>query len=285
MTTEAPTAPTDTPAPAAPTTPPASTPAPAEPPAFSADLPEGWHTQLGDEFSGHAETLKRFGNVGDLAKSYIHARQMRPQFPGPDAEPQDIAAWREIAGVPETPDGYEITKPEDFPAELEWSDDRVGKFKELAHKWNVHPGFLQEAMAMDTTLQAEAVTRAKDAMAQQQAEARDALIAEWGPKFDENASKVRHLAGRLAESAGVDSEAAQSLANNPSFAKLMLRVNGMLSEDASAGRSSIADVRGPQQRANDIMTGKDAEWGEKYQHGDAQAMAVVTKLLQEAEAQ
>lgn len=264
-----------------PATPPASPP-PAEPPAFSADLPEGWHLKLGDEFANHTETLQRFKNVGDLAKSYIHARQMKPAFPGADAAPQDVAAWRQLAGVPETPEGYAITKPEDFPESLEWSDDRVKQFSELAHKWHVHPGFLKEAMAMDTTLQAAAYERAKGEIAAQQAAATDALIKAWGPKFDENSSKVRHLAGRLAEHTEADPAAVQALANNPTFARMMLKVNEMLAEDSTRTPAGLSDVRGPQQRASDIMAGKDAEWGEAYLRGDRQAMELVSKLLQEA---
>lgn len=267
------------------TTEPATTPATTDSaPQFSAALPEGWHTQLGDEFAAHAPTLERFKGVDDLARSYIHARQMKPSFPGADAAEQDVATWRQLAGVPESPDGYDVAKPEDFPEDLEWNDDRVGQFKELAHKWHVHPGFLKEAMALDTQFAAGALQTARQTVEQQQAEAKESLIKEWGGKFEENSSLVRHLTGRLAESAGLEPHQAQQLANDPGFAKVMLKVNSLLSEDSTRTPAGISDVRSPQQRADDIMAGKDPEWGEPYQRGDRQAMELVAKLLQEAQA-
>jgi len=117
--------------------------APATPSYFGGDgsLNENWHTQLGDEFAPHAASLANFKDIKGLAKSYLHARSSRPSFPGADATPAQLAEWREVAGVPETPAGYELKAPEELPEGVEWSEERVGKFAEIAYKWNVHPGF------------------------------------------------------------------------------------------------------------------------------------------------
>lgn len=288
MSTEAPPAPTPetTPAPA---TTPEVTPAPATPAPsqrlFTDDgkFAENWHTHLGDEFAPHAETLSRFKDPAGLAKSYLHARASRPQFPGADATPQQIQEWRELAGVPADPSGYQLQAPETLPEGVSWDDGRVSKFAELAHKYHVHPEFMREAIALDLAHQSEIAGQTKAQIEAHHAAAKEELMTAWGAKFQENSNLVRHLVARLGESAALPEEQVQALANSPAVAKVMLQVNRLISEDAVKTPAGFGDLRSPQQRANDIMTGKDQEWSERYRNGDRDAMELVGKLLQQAD--
>lgn len=296
MTTPAPAAAPAAAAPEAPasTTPaPESTPAasttpettPASSPAIAPDgsLGDGWHTTLGDEFAPHGETLSRFKNVGDLAKSFIHARNMKPAFPGADATPQDIETWRTLAGVPESPEGYGITKPEELPAGVEWNDDRVAKFTQLAHKHHVHPDFLKEAIALDMEINGGLVAQAQQQAQEAQQQAKTELMEQWGSKFEENASTVRHWADKLAASGEIPPEKVAGLANDPTFGRIILEVSKLVSEDSIRTPLGFGDVRSPQQQYDDIRNGKDEQWSERYKNGDPAAMEHVTNLIKKTQ--
>lgn len=57
-------------------------------------------------------------------------------YPGADADPESVAEFRRAAGVPETPEAYEL-KPETLPNGVLWDDKTAGEFAQLAHKHHV----------------------------------------------------------------------------------------------------------------------------------------------------
>jgi hypothetical protein len=78
----------------------------AAPPARPADVPEKfWDAETG--------TLR----VEALLKSYRELERrlsQRAAPPGPDAAPEDVLRFRQAMGIPDSPDGYEITPPHDL---------------------------------------------------------------------------------------------------------------------------------------------------------------------------
>ena len=123
-----------------------------------------------------------------------------------------------------------------------------------------------------------------DGQARQQQTAQDALVREWRGDFEANSSMVRHYTSRLAESAGIaaDDPAIQQLANTPAFAKMMMQVARMTSEDGVRAPGGTGNFLSPRQQAEEIMSGKDPVWGERYRHGDRGAMQHVSGLLEES---
>lgn len=78
--------------------------------------PPDWRTGIEDEkLQSHA---KRFNSVADLAKSNLDLVSERDRLkntaivvPGKNATPEEIAAFNQKLGVPETPEGYEFPAP------------------------------------------------------------------------------------------------------------------------------------------------------------------------------
>jgi CheY-like chemotaxis protein len=136
-----------------------------------------------------------------------------------------------------------------------------------------HNGF-SPTLAFD----AEAAQREADAKKQ----AQDSLVADWRGDFQRNASTVRHITNKIGEAAGVPEEQISELANNPAFARMMLHVSRLSSEDSIAAPAGLGDLRSPADRAEMIMTGKDPVWGDKYQNGDPEAYNTVVNLLKQA---
>ena len=290
MTTEAPPAPDATATPAettatvVDTTQQQTTPSP-----FGTDgkLSENWHLSMGDEFAPHAETLKRFGSVSDLAKSYVHLRGTGPGYPGENATTDEIARFRQLAKVPASPAEYGIQKPDNLPPGMEWNESFLSQMADVAHKNHIPaPAFQALVQAQlahaQTHAQSTESTRAAEIKA-----AQDGLVAEWRGDYENNLATVRHLTSRYAERAGIpeDSPHLAALMNNPDFARIVHQVSTLTAEDGIRAPSGMGDLRTPRQIANDIMAGKDAQWGEKYMAGDRAAMEHVGRLLQKAEEQ
>jgi hypothetical protein len=248
---------------------------------------ENWHLSLGDEFAPHAETLKRFGNVTDLAKSYVHLRGTGPGYPGENATTDEIARFRQLAKVPASPAEYGIQKPENLPPGMEWNESFLGEMAAVAHKHHIPgPAFQALVQAQLAHAQTHAQTTESTRAAEIKA-AQDGLVAEWRGDYENNLATVRHLTSRYAERAGIpeDSPHLAALMNNPDFARIVQQVSTLTAEDGIRAPSGMGDLRTPRQVANDIMSGKDAQWGEKYMEGDRAAMEHVGRLLQKAEEQ
>jgi hypothetical protein len=272
-------------APAPPVTPPA---APETPPILGSDLKfsENWHTQLGDDFAPHAASLAKFKDLHGLAKSYIHAQTMGIKYPGPDADADAIIRFRQVAGVPDDPsiEAYGITLPEGSSEE---DSSMYGRIAKAAHEAHIPPAALQKLISEFQSLESEKLQQFQDQQAAQVQAARDTLVKEWRGNYEQNASQVRHITGKLAEQAGIEPAELGEYLNNPAFAKLMLGVAKLTSEDGLRPPANLGDLRSPAARAQDIMAGKDPVWGEKYRSGNdeekREAFKAVAKLLEQAE--
>lgn len=66
--------------------------------------------------------------IGEQAKKLGDATKDMVRIPGKDASPEEIKAYREKLGIPETPDGYEFKAPKDLPEGLPYDGDRAKSF-------------------------------------------------------------------------------------------------------------------------------------------------------------
>lgn len=270
-----------TPAAPAPATP--ATPAAGAPTDFQNSLPENWITALGDEYAPHAEALKNFKSVGDLAKSYLHFRKTGPAYPDENSTPQDIERFRTLAKVPETPEGYALTRPESLPDGVLWDDTVAAELAAVAHKYHI-PAPALKALA-EAQVTAEAKRAADYTVQQQQAQAQlqtelTAVLGK-GAEWERNTANIRHLVGTLAEKAGLDADSqdVKSLFASGAAIKILHQVAKLTQEEGIRTPTGYGDLRTNQQRASDIMRGKDPEWSQKYKEGDPEAVAKVAKLL------
>lgn len=272
--------------PPTPAAPPAATPAP--PSLFNPDgtFAENWQSSLGDDFAPHSASLAPFKDIKGLAKSYLHFRANGPSYPEGNTAPEDVARFRTMAKVPETPDGYQITPPTDLPEGITFDDALAKDFAKVAHAHHVPAPALQALIAKQLEVEVSRHNAFQEAKQAEQRAAQDALVSEWGGKFQENASIVRHHASRLAEAAGIpsDSPVLAQLANTPEFSRLMIQVAKLTAEDHIRTPAGFGDLRSAQERAEAIMSGVDPVWGKRYQEGDPAAYPIVADLLKQSAA-
>lgn len=275
---------------ATPDAPPVSTPAPATPaPAAAPSAPvhfnpdgtlgENWFTSLGDEFAPSAADLQKFKDVKGLAKSYLHFKRNGPAYPGAESTPEDVARFRQLAQVPEAPEGYGLAKPAELPEGIDWDDSAVASIAAVAHQHHVPAAALQAIVAKQIELEGNRAAAAKAAQATALQEAQTGLMTELQGGYEPAIQKVRHLTDTLAGAAGItDVAAVQQFASNPAFVRMMLAVSNRITEDGVRPPPGFNDLRSNQQKIEDIRTGKDKDWSEAYAAGDPRAMDHVAGL-------
>lgn len=194
--TDQPTTPPTTPppeAPPAPTTPP---PAATQPPAPTPP-PNGtdWTQTLAPELREVAQK-NGWKDPNEAVKGYQHLvtklglRRVAPL--GEKASEAEIKEYREIMGIPETPDGY---KP---PEGLNFENPELyGRMAQLAHKHHVPPTAFNSMAAALQEIGAEAVKAENDKIDAAIAAEIAGLQKSWGGDFEANQAKARATAKAL----------------------------------------------------------------------------------------
>jgi hypothetical protein len=111
-------------------------------------LVENWHTKAPDptKFLPYAGAKTVEDLLGGYEKRLTDAQTALrakptgtlPVKPAADAPPEHWKAYREAHGLPETPDGYQLTKPEGLASEL-WAEPKVKEFAAVAHSLDLKP--------------------------------------------------------------------------------------------------------------------------------------------------
>ena len=157
-----------------------------------ASWPENWRELLAGDNQAALRELKRYGSVGGLWQKIENqnklisqgAHKIAPAL-AEDASPEEVAAYRKAAGIPEAPDGYGIR----FAPEFKASDgDNAALQAWLGHAHSKHmtPA---AAKAGVEWYQAQAIAaREAEAAAAHEAriEAQVELRKEFGPELKRN---------------------------------------------------------------------------------------------------
>lgn len=75
--------------------------------------------------------------IGEQAKKLGDATKDMVRIPGKDASPEEVKAYKEKLGIPETPDGYEFKAPKDLPEGLPYDGERAKDFAAKAAELNL----------------------------------------------------------------------------------------------------------------------------------------------------
>ncbi len=199
---------------------------------------EGSSAAASDPFTG-LETgtrewigTKGYKSVGDLAKAARDAESLigsSIRVPGADAKDEDWTKVFARLGRPETPDGYEIARPESLPEDA--FAENAKALKEVAHKAGLTP---RQAKAVGDFIFGAADANLKAQTEQAQADALAAtteLEKTFGGDSSSDAFKgAMQLAGRALAEMGGD--------------KLMadLKATGLVSEEGHIRNAGIASA-------------------------------------------
>ena len=270
---------------AAPATPPEGDP-PADPPA---DAGKWWE---GDKFSDDQRTsltalgltvedpldaVARLTDMEANAKKRLGAKpddlMTRPK------EGQDVSEWlRENGtafGIPESAEGYEVTKPEDWPKDAPWNDALEAKAREAAHAAGVSGTGLNAMVGLFAQHQLDMVQGAETTLAEAQTQMRDALEADWGDQTDAKLAQAKQALSVISEKAGLDNDAQFNLletlgrkGGDANAWKFMSTIAGLMAEDGAAGllngSTSLGTTPADARAELEKLRGPDGEYGKAY---------------------
>jgi hypothetical protein len=154
------------------------------------------------------------------------------EIPGDEATDEKRAEFYTRMGRPESPDGYELQKP-DLPEGLGYSADAEKAYREAAHKLGMSNAQVKALYDWynETTIGGYE-TRAKAQKAEQEKTV-EALKKEWGKDFDKNSE----IAVRAAEKFGGDDFKKfleeTRLGDNPHFVRVFHAIGTAIADDSS----------------------------------------------------
>jgi len=224
---------------------------------------DGWTDR--EQFKDNADTLVRFGNVSDLAHSYMDLRKKTSKNPDslveiPNANSSDEikAAWRKANDVPDTTDDYKYELSPELAAKLGPLDDKkIADVKEFAHKeLELSPAKFQKLLDFYHTVVANEIDVVSTTLAEQQTRAKEESIAElkkeWLSSYDDKVARANAVMRKY----GGDKAVAEFNAeNSPAMAKFLDNIAEAMSEDTLKGlkgnssvtrdglKSQIAEIR------------------------------------------
>lgn len=208
-----------------------------------------WRDSLPDDLKTNP-SLSNFKEVGELAKSYVHAQSMIGKkgiiLPSEKAEQAEWDSFYNHLGRPAKIEEYKINAPEGAdPAQTE-------KFKELAYKAGLLPKQAQQLL--DESLKTSMESR-KAMMAQAEAAQKEQIASlqkEWGEGFGKNLDlaklAVKELGG---EEFGAYLDKSE-LGNDVNLIKYLSKVGKLLGEDKLRGKSPSTYGKTPEEIQSDI---------------------------------
>lgn len=238
--------------------PPAVNPSGAAPPASpwfkddSGNFADGWQSRLPDGLKDHA-SLRAINSIEALTKSYVETKGLvgkKLEAPGPDATPEQLAAWRKVLGTPDKPEGYygeqKSFRPDAVPEDA-WDAETEKGFLALAHKHHLPPAAVKEIMAFYGESVGKGLSaNVEAATATLQVEA-GKLRQAWGKDYETNLN----AAFRMAKTAGLD-PATDPIFTNAATVQAFARMAALLSEDKLVTGGSSSVVNGIAERIGDI---------------------------------
>jgi hypothetical protein len=241
-------------------------------------LADGWTAHLPDDAVPYKETLAKYKTVPDMAKALAHANALvgkKLGVPNEKSSPEELAAYRQALGVPESFEEYDFT-PAETPEGFTWDKAAMQPFAEAAHKHNIPPSAMKELAGLFAQYESGKVDVIQGMYDKQRQDAVATLQKEWGGDFNKNIS----VAKQAAKLAGVNAESYGFA--DPEVVRGFVRMAQMMSEDKIGRGLATPDMMGGKARATDIMRNAENPWHKRYSEGDPEAVALVTGLLKQA---
>lgn len=205
----------------------------ADTPAATTTWPEDWREKWAGKDDKLLARLKRFASPDNVFKSYldierkVRGGQYQPALPD-GAAPEEIAAYRKQAGIPEAPDGYKIgfaegaQVPESAKAQLD-------AWRQHMHNANTPPQYVEAAWEGYRAVQEAEAQRRYEAAQEKLVETKSLLRSEWGRDYDTNNTRANNLIADYGGDAAGDMMKwvlldGTPLGAHPEFVKMMVNI-------------------------------------------------------------
>lgn len=246
---------------------------------------QGWVDTLPADLKDYAGTLGKYPNVAELLRGHGNAQKLigqRPQElkpPGPDATPEQKAAWFKTIGVPEKPEEYGLKKPDNLPDGVPWSDEKVSAFQAKAHELGLTPSQVQAMAEFDLEWGAKGYAKGQGEITAYIEGQKTELKTDWGEKFEANRDKALATAQIL----GLDPNDAE-IGNSAKMIKALYAASQLMSEDKFVGSDKVGTGMSRADQAEDMARNKsnpwhNALWGREGPERQAHAQKLRASLM------
>lgn len=247
----------------------------------AASAPSDWRAALPEALQKDP-ALASFKDVASLAKSYREAAKLigsSIRIPGPNASPEEVAAFRAKLGVPESPEGYRMDAPPEVAPLLD--GEMLDRFKQAAHRLGVPA----QAVAGLWQWYLGELREQQRGVAQMTKQVAAQLREEWGDAlFERNVALAQRTVREFGGEELIEFLDATGLGNHPGLIKLFARVGHLLAEDGHVPGdvNGIVTPEAARQRIAEIMSNPEHPYHRKYYGtpGHEEAVAEVSRLFQ-----
>ena len=247
---------------------------------------DGWPNLLnGDEYADVRATAANYKSLPALLKGLKDSKaaamaktEGMVKLPGAEATPEEISAYRQALGIPDSADAYQFENLK-LPDGVELDVEEIATFKGVAHELNLNPSQASKLVEFQAALEARRAQREMaDANAFMEAESKRLQDA-WGN--DVEAKRVFSM--RAGQTWGLD------LSKPFTAADVMIafeRAGRSVSEDKLVSGESITNRLSYASQADDILHNKQNTWNEPFfdagHEKHEQAVAEWNRLMAEA---
>lgn len=196
---------------------------------------------VGEEYAT-ANEIKKFKGIPDLAKSYVelskaYSKKMPENMvaaPTETSTPEEVEAFYNKIGRPETPDGYKM----EAEVEQNLNPDMYSQFKGVAHKIGLTDKQFEELVNFEVSRAKEALEQSEINTIAQNQKVISQLKEEFGSKYDYNISAAK----KLLKNYKVPDSVVSTIEKDPSLVGLIAKIGSDILGEA--------DIKGEMNNAN-----------------------------------
>lgn len=222
--------------------------------------------------------LKDFKNIGDVVKSYVHAKKMigadKMVVPNDKSTPEDWANTFKKLGLPDELEKYEVNKAEGSKVD----DTFFNSFKAKAFEAGILPHQAKALTELFDNTITESNSAAIEAEANRVKEQLEGLKNEWGTSYDANVKAANSALVKLGSPELVETLKNSGMSNDVHVIKFMREVAKTFGEDKIMGSSETTTFT-PDEALTEINKIK-AEKGGAYWDSKSPAHADVRKKVE-----
>jgi hypothetical protein len=226
---------------------------------------EGWTENL------RAAGFERLATKAALAKDeatllrtldetigFVGKRTTGVSYPKPGASDADISAFRHEAGVPDSPEAYEL-KPSQLPPGVEWDDAAMSGYAEIFHEHHVPKAAAQALLAKhleQVGAQAGAAGEQLEAKISDFAQQSEATYQkEWGEAYETRLESNKTFVQSRFSPDELSDPAIKAALSHPKIVRLVDEARRSLREGPLPGVGSeiLSGSHSPRQQAQEIM--------------------------------
>ncbi len=212
------------------------------------------------------------------------------RLPGPDAKPEDWAAYHKAIGVPEKPEDYGLKAPEKMPDGIAYDEPQARSFASAAREIGLTPTQAAKLQDWQIAYTGDQVKAQVEALRTAQAKELETLKTRFGGDIDHTIATAKSLEGARGVPEGLKAALRKGAADprspnfwGPEFLEFAAWTARATGEDRNAG-STGSKAMSSVDLAKDIMNNKANPLHTAFWKGDPGAKHAVDEAYAQAAA-